>query len=131
MPRNHESGNYIKQLHPDPIFLTPFSPGVEVGPASKVYSGEIWAGVGPEYLLGYNYRAPLDTQGAAGIIQSWYNKSGGNKIDAWRDANDNLSGHNACAIWKGSVVNFYYYFHKTNRGLFNTYEWKSVSSLDW
>ena len=62
------------------------------------------------------------------------NKIGGdNAIEAWRKANDNSAGHNACVV--DNIVNgsSYYYFKKTVSGgpLGNIYTWEFVSDIKW
>jgi hypothetical protein len=72
--------------------------------------GKHWELVGPAVMLGYNYKAPLDTQGAAEIITRWItDRSVMGDVGAWMNANDRPTGHNACAIVKGLR---YYYFKR-------------------
>jgi hypothetical protein len=102
----------------------------EVGPAANVFSGEQWAATGPKTLLGYNYKAPLDTQGTPGIINSWFaNRAASGDIDAWKIANDNSAGRNACAIDAAGGV--YYYFHKTGGWVRNSYKWTAIPRASW
>ncbi|MEO5714178.1 MAG: hypothetical protein ABIT37_11880 [Luteolibacter sp.] len=102
----------------------------EVGPAAHVFSGEQWAVTGPKTLLGYNYKAPLDTQGTPGIVNSWFaNRAASGDITAWKIANDNSAGRNACAI--DAVGGVYYYFHKTGGWVRNSYKWTAIPRASW
>jgi hypothetical protein len=101
----------------------------EPGPTSKVFPGEQWANTGPRVLLGYNYKAPLDTQGSAGIINTWFSNRGAGDIEAWRIANNISAGRNACAI--DAVNGFYYYFKKKRGIISNSYEWTAVPRSQW
>lgn len=96
------------------------------GAAHTASPGKKWEPLGPSTFLGYAYLAPLDSQGAPGIISSWASNRGtqGN-ITAWKNANDNSNGRNACAIAAGST---YYYFKKI-LPLF--YTWTAVAKADW
>lgn len=104
------------------------TPGKEPGPTSKVFPGEQWATTGPRLLLGYNYMAPLDTQGSPGIIASWFSNRGAGDIEAWRIANNNSAGRNACAI--DTVNGVYYYFKKSGK-FFKSYIWTAVPRSQW
>lgn len=99
----------------------------EPGPAFKEFPGELWAATGPKTMLGYNFKAPLDNQGSAGVITSWFSKRGSGDIEAWRIANDGKFVH-ACAI--DTVGGVYSYFHKSG-GIFKTYTWTSVPRGSW
>jgi len=103
--------------------------------------GKAWAKVGPEYLLGYNFTAPSDTQGldlpgpnqyltAGDIITQWAvnQNSADDYVVAWRIANDIKSGHNACAIKSG---NTYFYFKRTTVLGVPSYNWTQVNEADW
>jgi hypothetical protein len=100
----------------------------EPGPSSHVFSGEHWAKTGPKTLLGYNYKAPLDTQGTPGIINSWFDNRGVGDIEAWKTANNNSSGRNACAIDANGGT--YYYFKRSGRFI-KSYVWTAVSRASW
>ena len=78
--------------------------------------GISWENVGPQYLLGYCWTAPLDSQGAPGIVTSFINnlKNGMSKIDAWRDANNNSFSFNACAIDVSSIPHKFWYWDETS-----------------
>lgn len=101
----------------------------EPGPSANVFSGEQWATTGPKTLLGYNYKAPLDTQGTPGIINSWFDNRGVGDIEAWKTANNNSSGRNACAIDANGGV--YYYYHKTKGWVQNSYKWTAIPRASW
>ncbi|GAA5131063.1 Ig-like domain-containing protein [Luteolibacter yonseiensis] len=102
----------------------------EPGPTANVFSGEQWAASGPKRLLGYNYKAPLDTQGTPAIISSWFaNRTASGDIGAWKIANENSSGRNACAI--DADGGMYYYFHRTKGLIRNSYKWTSVPRASW
>jgi len=101
----------------------------EPGPSANVFSGEQWAATGPKTLLGYNYKAPLDTQGTPGIINSWFDNRGAGDIEAWKIANNNSSGRNACAI--DAAGGTYYYFHKTKGWVQNSYKWTAIPRASW
>ena len=92
--------------------------------------GKTWASVGPDVMLGYNYTAPTDMQGSDMIILNWASNhsNGEDAITAWKNANDNSHGRNACAIQEGAG---YYYFHKTPGLLFNTYTWTFIPESEW
>jgi hypothetical protein len=87
--------------------------------------GKKWGTTGPKIFLGYNYEAPLDTQGSAGIISDWISYKGGmGEVLAWREANSGNNGRNACAI----DGNNYYYYKKILPGI---YQWTSVPKGNW
>ena len=87
--------------------------------------GEEWEPLGPSYLLGYNYTAPTDLQNSDSIITSWLSNRGSlGNVEAWREANDNSNGHNACAITKNAS---YYYF----RRILGFPVWTEVQKADW
>jgi hypothetical protein len=80
-------------------------------------------------LLGYNYFAPLDSQGSALIVASWLsNRTSLGDIDAWMNANDNTNGRNACAIQKDVG---YYYFHRSGFYPFYQYTKTFVEKSTW
>jgi hypothetical protein len=88
--------------------------------------GKQWESTGPSLFLGYNYKAPLDDQNSDAIITSWCtNRANLGDIDAWRNANDNSSGRNACAIDAGTA---YYYFKKIFPLI---YSWTEVQKSEW
>jgi len=76
--------------------------------------GKKWAKTGPKIFLGYNYKAPSDTQGSVKVIETWYKlySRGINPIDAWRQANASIGlfGVSACAI--DTEKKRYYYLKK-------------------
>lgn len=79
----------------------------EVGPISKAFNGEVWAGTGPKFFLGYNYEAPKDSQNSNKIVKNWAAKRKTlGFVDAWMEANNNANGRNACAIETG--VGYWY-----------------------
>lgn len=100
----------------------------EPGPVAHVFSGEQWALTGPETFLGYNYKAPLDTQGTPGIVNSWFAHRVSGDIEAWKIANDNSAGRNACAI--DAVGGNYYYFKRSGK-VFRNYTWTVVPRASW
>ncbi len=75
------------------------------------------AASGADTLLGYAYKAPKDDQGGTAIVRSWcLRRSSLGDVEAWMQANDCRSGHNACAIRKTSDNSFeYHYFAKRAR----------------
>ncbi|NLG35326.1 MAG: hypothetical protein GX548_08225 [Lentisphaerae bacterium] len=88
--------------------------------------GTAWEPIGPGVLLGYNYTAPLDTQNSDSIIVSWLNdRETLGDIDAWKNANNNSNGRNACAIQKDVS---YFYFNKI---LPLIYVWTEVQKGNW
>lgn len=64
--------------------------------------GKRRAQAGPDILLGYNARAPADTNGVSmAIITDWISKRDSlGDIDAWMEANRERRAWNACAIEK-------------------------------
>ena len=103
--------------------------GAFIPGAGQLYPGEYWEQTGPDILLGYNYLAPNDLQNSDGIISSWLSNRGSlGNIEAWREANYNSNGRNACAIEAGAN---YYYFHKGGIYPFNTYTWTVVPKANW
>lgn len=77
--------------------------------------GERWIGRGPLRFMGYNYTAPIDTQGGdpnatATIVHDWF--VGGMTVNSWINANDKEMGHNACAIDLSANPWEYRYFHR-------------------
>ena len=98
-----------------------------VGEGHEDSPGKRWEQVGPDTLLGYNYSAPLDSQGSADIVATWLTNRGDPEVgdvEAWRDANNNSNGRNACAIKKG--VSYHYF---AEYGLF--YLWKTIPKSEW
>ena len=97
--------------------------------------GEEWLKTGPMRLLGYNYTAPLDTQGddedaTKQIVDLWFGNGGmTNPVDAWMIANKNAKvgglikvhiGTNASAIDLTKSPWEYKYIYKT--GFIPSYE---------
>lgn len=78
--------------------------------------GAQWEPKGPQYFLGYNWTAPLDNQGSAGIISNFLSaRSGGESIiNAWKQANDLGTGRNACVIDVISSPHVYWYWDETS-----------------
>ena len=80
--------------------------------------GRKWfAASGANILLGYCWTAPLDSRGGTDIAAEWCaNRQSAGDVEAWMQANDCRSGHNACAIKKltDSSVE-YHYFQKRAR----------------
>ncbi len=100
----------------------------EPGPESKVFPGELWAETGPQTFLGYNYKAPLDTQGTPGIVASWFDNRASGNINAWKIANSNRAGRNACAI--DAVGGTYYYFRKVGKFI-KSFTWTAIPRASW
>lgn len=92
--------------------------------------GTLWESKGPNVLLGYNFRAPLDSSRApAKIVRSWQNlRQTMGDVEAWMKANDNKNGRNACAIVKGVK---YVYFKRTRHKFYSTYEKVEVGKESW
>lgn len=74
--------------------------------------GAAWESTGPDYLLGYAWAAPLDTQGADVIATDFTSglNAGKHIITAWKDANDRATGRNACLIDTSVNPHEYYYW---------------------
>lgn len=87
--------------------------------------GAKWEATGPNYLLGYAWAAPLDTQGADAVAAAFTAglNSGKHVITAWRDANDSGLARNACLIDAGSSPPVYYYWDEQS----GTPVWTSVT----
>ncbi|HKK19237.1 MAG TPA: thrombospondin type 3 repeat-containing protein [Opitutales bacterium] len=103
--------------------------GTEVGPSSKVFSGEQWANTGPKYLLGYNYLAPADGNGAEDIASNWANNFVSlGEIEAWRSANETAHAWHACAIESGDG---YYYFNLNPLYPLFSHTWEKVPTAQW
>lgn len=85
--------------------------------AGQIHSpGEEWENVGPGYLLGYAWAAPLDNQGAVTVVNR-YTSHGGNPIAAWGHANDpsvTPTASNACAIDTTTTPHEYWYWDETS-----------------
>lgn len=91
--------------------------------------GKLWANLGPQILLGYNWSAPGDDQGSATILANWMsNLCTKDEVCAWREANDNSAGHNACAIVANSS---YCYFKKTTILGAWFWTWTTVPVSQW
>jgi hypothetical protein len=85
-----------------------------------------WEATGPNFLLGYNYIAPSDEQNTDQIIEYWCdNRASAGNIDAWKEANNNSNGRNACVIEKSAA---YYYFNKITP---LWYIWTEVEKGNW
>lgn len=96
------------------------------GTAHTASPGKQWESTGPEFLLGYCWYAPLDTQNSDSIISDWCsNRGSSGDFEAWKDANYNSNGRHACAIEAGVK---YGYFHRTFIG---TYQWKEIPKSQW
>ncbi|MDY3228280.1 MAG: hypothetical protein SOW92_01385 [Kiritimatiellia bacterium] len=67
-----------------------------------------WENVGPNVLLGYNYKAPSDKGGASvAIINEWIATRGEiGDVEAWMRANLAHGAYNACAIVKGVEIKY-------------------------
>ena len=78
--------------------------------------GAQWEGTGPQYLLGYCWKAPLDSAGTAGIINSFFTAyNGGASIPAaWGTANNLAIGRNACVIDTSVTPHEYWYWDETS-----------------
>ena len=71
----------------------------EVGPASKVFPGENWANIGPNYLLGYNASAPAGPYTDTAIVSKWINYFATKGItQAWVEANYKYKAYNYAVI---------------------------------
>ncbi|MBR3085663.1 MAG: hypothetical protein IKH04_04595 [Kiritimatiellae bacterium] len=97
------------------------------GLAHLLSPGKAWEQTGPNILLGYCYKAPLDSTGApARIVSQWMvNRSVQGDVAAWMNANDNRNGRNACAIEKGLR------FHYFRRSFKHFYTHKTIRKEDW
>ena len=97
------------------------------GLAHLLSPGKAWEQTGPNILLGYCYKAPLDSTGApARIVSQWMvNRSVQGDVAAWMNANDNRNGRNACAIEKGLR------FHYFRRSFKHFYAHKTIRKEDW
>lgn len=73
--------------------------------------GAQWENTGSGYFLGYNWSAPTDVQGSAGIVNSLFSAlNGGASIPAaWGQANNLAIGRNACVI--DTTTNPYEYWY--------------------
>ncbi len=86
--------------------------------------GEVWMGTGPKVFLGYNYVAPLDTQGGEvnatkQIVDSWFVKGGtSDPVNAWIEANEEATVNNSqiatnvCAIVQTATSWEYHYLRR-------------------
>ena len=92
--------------------------------------GVAWEISGSKILLGYCWRAPLDNLGATKIAQDFSAnlKAGKGPIEAWKLANDNNEGRNACAIDCGSTPHVYWYWHEEHDVSIWTNKVKGLSS---
>ena len=103
-------------------------------PASHSASpGVKWAAsAGAGALLGYCWKAPLDNQGSAQILDDWCaNRSPLGDVAAWMKANDRRSGRNACAIRilpSGKIE--YRYFRKEGRSWGRNIYTETTEELD-
>jgi hypothetical protein len=81
--------------------------------------GKAWAKTGPTYFLGYEWKAPLDRQGTADIVQRWEQEwevdGFGNPIRAWMAANEAFGFRNACAIDCSVSPKVAWHFVRRNR----------------
>ena len=92
--------------------------------------GELWEPLGPPILLGYNWYAPTDVQGAASIVSSWLaNRNTLGDADAWRVANSNSAGWNACVINKG--VSYSYFKRFSIGGVTLSRTWTTIPKTAW
>ena len=80
------------------------------------YPGESWERAGIKYLLGYALKAPLDSDGGSAIASSFSSniKSGMDVITAWRNANDNAKGRNACVIDCSKTPHEFWYWNESS-----------------
>ena len=99
--------------------------GNYIGTSEHVsFPGRKWANIKSlEFLLGYAYVAPLDTQGADRIASAWVTNRGSmDDAAAWMKANDNRNGRNACAIQRIDDSHIRYSYFKREKGfLYNSY----------
>ncbi len=108
---------------------TDFSKWEKAGGACS--PGKQWRSLGPTYLLGYGWFAPLDKQGATAIATSFASQitSGKNPIEAWRIANDLSAGRNACAIDLSSTPAKFRYWKRVG---WKSYTWDcKTEGVDW
>ena len=76
--------------------------------------GLLWENTGCKVLLGYCWRAPEDSGGAA-TITTFFTlriKAGDDVVTAWKVANDCPEGRNACAIDCRTVPHKFWYWHE-------------------
>ena len=92
--------------------------------------GLLWEGVGPDYLLGYCWTAPLDNQGAAQVAQTFASEinSGSDPVEAWRNANDRNACRNACVIDCSQTPHKFWYWSETTGTAVWTNKVKGVTS---
>ena len=78
--------------------------------------GAQWEPKGPQYFIGYNWTAPLDNQGSAGIVSNFLStvSGGASFVNAWKQANDLGVGRNACVIDCASIPHVYWYWNETS-----------------
>ncbi|MFC1854189.1 hypothetical protein ACFL27_28735 [candidate division CSSED10-310 bacterium] len=78
--------------------------------------GAQWEPIVPEYLVGYNWYAPLDTQGSPTVINNFFIawNSGNSVPEAWKIANDFAEGRNACVIDNTKNPHEYWYWDETS-----------------
>ena len=81
------------------------------------------AASGAGTLLGYAYKAPSDAQGGVEIARRWCSlRAGRGDVEAWMEANDCRSGHNACAMQRiGDSCLQYWYFKREKGYVYNSY----------
>ena len=105
-----------------------------LGPRSMSYElhsaspGLKWvASSGASALLGYCWKAPLDSQGSVQILSSWCaNRSTLGDVEAWMRANDNPPGHNACALHRIDQSSFeYHFFSRAEHSVFGQHIFNS------
>ena len=73
------------------------------------------AASGAGTLLGYAYKAPSDAQGGVEIARHWCSlRAGRGDVEAWMEANDCRSGHNACAMQRidNSCIEYHYFMKR-------------------
>ena len=85
---------------------------------TNISPGMAWMGKGPKYYLGYCWRAPLDDKGASDIAASFVaNMSlGMDVVNAWKFANNNYDGRNACVIDCSGSSPVFWYWDETGAG---------------
>lgn len=104
----------------------------ERGPRSKYSNGEMWAKTGPKKFLGYNYKAPLDAQGTAGVISRYFSlRDSEGDVAAWMKANDYQFGKNACAIDMDWPTPCYFYYHEIGPRKLETHELTLIPQNEW
>ena len=102
------------------------------GLGASYWPGKEMEKTGPDFLLGYGSKAPLDTQGSTAIAATFIRlyESSGDAFDSWRAANNNSNGRNAVAIHKDTKYGYFKY--TVLAGVIPSYEWTVKPKVgDW